>query len=133
MSTSTPSPLDAAIAAALEQRRQVGGDLIASSKALVTIRDPDGAYFVFRLKRRVTADGRPRPARGYWIDVSRGGSLWEPCGIAREDGTLRVTVNALADTAAVTAAVLALRAVAERRRVIAADDGRTYTVLVENR
>lgn len=131
MSTTTPSPLDAAIAAALEQRRPAGGDLIASSKALVTIRDADGEYFVFRVQRRGEASGRPRPSTGYWVDVSRRGAAWEPCGTARENGTVRFAQGASSDPAMRDGATLALRAVAERRRVIAAPDGRIFTVLVE--
>lgn len=130
MSTTTPSPLDAAIAAALEQRRQVGGDLIASSKALVTIRDAHGEYFVLRVLRRDEASGRPRPRPGYWIDVSRGGAAWEPCGVAREDGTLRFAQGASSNPAIRSAATFALQAVAARRRVIVRD-GQTFTVLVE--
>lgn len=130
----TPTPLEAAIAAALEQRRTVGGDLIATSSALVTIRNPDGAYFVFRL--RVRGNGRAAgPASaplGYWVDVSRGGAVWEACGTTRHDGRLLKTSRSTSEEVALFACEVALRAVADRRRVVERE-GRTYTVLVEDR
>lgn len=132
MTSTAPTPLDAAIAAALEQRPKVGGDLIRTSSALATIRDAEGAYFVFRLKRRAAGSRPDSASLGYWIDVSRGGSVWEPCGIARENGTLVSTRISTRDPRALDAARIALRAIADRRRVVERQ-GRTFTVLVEDR